>query len=116
MRSTSLALMALLAAGTAAADYPDKPVTLVVPFSAGGPTDKIGRDLAEAMRKPLGATLVIENAAARWVRTASPRPRPTATRCCCTTSAWPARRRSTPRCPTGRWTTSNTSAWLPRCR
>ncbi len=43
--------------------YPgDKPITIVVPFVAGGPTDRVARDLAEAMRKPLGgATLVIEN-------------------------------------------------------
>lgn len=45
----------------AAAEYPDKPVTIVVPFAAGGPTDKVARDLAEALRKPLGATIVIEN-------------------------------------------------------
>jgi len=32
-----------------------------VPFAAGGPTDKVARDLAEALRKPLNATLVIEN-------------------------------------------------------
>ncbi|MEJ6006568.1 tripartite tricarboxylate transporter substrate-binding protein [Paucibacter sp. AS339] len=50
-----------LAAGVACADYPEKPVTIVVPFSAGGPTDKVARDLAEALRKPLNATLVIEN-------------------------------------------------------
>jgi len=41
-----------------------KPITIVVPFAAGGPTDRVARDLAEAMRKPLGgATLVIENVA-----------------------------------------------------
>jgi tripartite-type tricarboxylate transporter receptor subunit TctC len=58
-------LFAAVAAVTtlgAYADYPDKPITIVVPFAAGGPTDKVARDLAEALRKPLGnATLIIEN-------------------------------------------------------
>ena len=42
--------------------YPAKPISLIVPFVAGGPTDRVARDLAEAMRKPLGdATIIIEN-------------------------------------------------------
>jgi tripartite-type tricarboxylate transporter receptor subunit TctC len=51
--------------GANAADFPikDKPVTIVVPFAAGGPTDRVARDLAEAMRKPLGTTVVVENVA-----------------------------------------------------
>jgi len=62
--------MSLIVAATcqtwvAAADFPikDKPVTIVVPFVAGGPTDRVARDLAEAMRKPLGTTVVVENVA-----------------------------------------------------
>jgi tripartite-type tricarboxylate transporter receptor subunit TctC len=58
-------LMLAAAAATvavAANAFPDKPITLVVPFAAGGPTDKVARDFAEAMRKPLnGATIVVEN-------------------------------------------------------
>nr|WP_314363321.1 tripartite tricarboxylate transporter substrate-binding protein [uncultured Achromobacter sp.] len=56
--------IALLGSTVAAhADFPNKPITLVVPFAAGGPTDKIARDLAEALRKPLdGTTVVVENA------------------------------------------------------
>jgi tripartite-type tricarboxylate transporter receptor subunit TctC len=51
-----------MAIATAAwAEYPDKPVTIVVPFAAGGPTDKVARDLAEALRKPLGGQVIIEN-------------------------------------------------------
>jgi len=57
-----LGLLALALATPVLADYPDRPITLVVPFSAGGPTDKVARDLAEAMRKPLGGqTLIIDN-------------------------------------------------------
>ena len=60
--STFALCLTLLAATAARADYPDKPITLVVPFSAGGPTDKVARDLAEALRKPLGGqSIVIEN-------------------------------------------------------
>jgi len=60
-----LALSLVVAAlSSAAAAFPDKPITIVVPFAAGGPTDKVARDLAEAMRKPLGnATIVIDNTA-----------------------------------------------------
>ena len=46
----------------ALAAYPDKPVTIVVPFAAGGPTDKVARDLAEVLRKGLNnQSVIIEN-------------------------------------------------------
>jgi tripartite-type tricarboxylate transporter receptor subunit TctC len=41
--------------------YPSRPITMVVPFAAGGPTDVIGRVLAERMRSTLGQTVVVEN-------------------------------------------------------
>ena len=53
--------VALIGSGSAWAEYPDRAVNLIVPFTAGGPTDKVARDLAEALRKPLGGTVVIEN-------------------------------------------------------
>ncbi len=64
----TLAPLAVLAAacGAQAADFPakDKVITIVVPFAAGGPTDRVARDLAEAMRKPLGGiSIVVDNAA-----------------------------------------------------
>jgi tripartite-type tricarboxylate transporter receptor subunit TctC len=63
---TALSLCAALAAGqapTAAAQesYPSRSITLIVPFAAGGSTDVIARVVAEAMRVPLGQTLVVDN-------------------------------------------------------
>lgn len=51
----------LLTMAAAQAEFPDKPVTLVVPFAAGGPSDKIARDLADALRKRLNQTVIVEN-------------------------------------------------------
>ena len=49
-------------AGLAAADdYPSRPVTMIVPFPAGGPTDAIGRVIAEGMRPTLGRPVIVEN-------------------------------------------------------
>jgi tripartite-type tricarboxylate transporter receptor subunit TctC len=63
MKSRSLVLAALIGVSSAAwAQYPDKPVTIVVPFAAGGPTDKVARDLGEVLRKGLNnQTVIIEN-------------------------------------------------------
>ncbi|MDH4480572.1 MAG: tripartite tricarboxylate transporter substrate-binding protein [Rhodoferax sp.] len=60
-----VALVAALSAVFAHADnYPSKTVSIVVPFAAGGPTDRVARDLAEAMRKPLGdVSIVVDNVA-----------------------------------------------------
>src|SRR5262245_37675545 len=55
---------AMVAAGAASASaqtYPSKPVTIVVPFSAGGPLDTRARSLAEHMRSSLGQPIIIEN-------------------------------------------------------
>ena len=57
---------AFIALGAQAQAFPapGKTITLIVPFAAGGPTDKVARDLAEALRKPLGGTtIVVDNAA-----------------------------------------------------
>ena len=65
-RWIALTALATLLGGAHAADpFPgSKPITIVVPFAAGGPTDRVARDLAEALRKPLGgATVIVDNAA-----------------------------------------------------
>ena len=62
MKRTLITLAATLATTAALAQYPDKPVTIVVPFAAGGPTDKVARDFAEVLRKGLNnQTVIIEN-------------------------------------------------------
>jgi tripartite-type tricarboxylate transporter receptor subunit TctC len=63
MRRAILAVLAVLAFGGAAAaeNYPSHPITVIVPFSAGGPSDAMMRILAERMKLPLGETILIEN-------------------------------------------------------
>ena len=64
MRKWILAAAGLIAfglSGAAAQTYPSRNITMVIPFAAGGPTDTIGRLIAEAMSKNLGQTVIIEN-------------------------------------------------------
>jgi len=62
MKKLLLAATLALATGVATA-FPDRPITIIVPFVAGGPTDTVARGFAEALRGPLGgnATIVVEN-------------------------------------------------------
>ncbi|MFD4839128.1 tripartite tricarboxylate transporter substrate binding protein [Achromobacter sp. NPDC058515] len=60
-RGTAAALLLLGAAKSMAAGYPDRPVTMLVPFPPGGVADTIARPLAQAMGDKLGQPVVIEN-------------------------------------------------------
>jgi len=62
-RTIWVALIAMLTfgGGALAENFPSHPITLVVPFSAGGPSDAMARTLAERMKVTLGEALVIEN-------------------------------------------------------
>jgi tripartite-type tricarboxylate transporter receptor subunit TctC len=59
--TTAAALCLALAAGAAAADYPDRPIRLIIPFPPGGSNDVVGRVFAAAIGERLGQTLVVEN-------------------------------------------------------
>src|SRR6266853_2256427 len=57
-----LAFAALAAAtGAPAQNYPTRPVVMLVPYAAGGPTDTVARVVAQAMGKPLGQPILVEN-------------------------------------------------------
>ena len=57
----ALALVVATIASAQAQSYPSRPITLIVPFAAGGPSDVVARVLAERMRASLGQTIVVEN-------------------------------------------------------
>ncbi len=67
IRGAALALIGVVASatlnvtGSKADDYPSRPITMIVPFAAGGPTDVVARIMAEGMRPSLGQTVIIEN-------------------------------------------------------
>ena len=69
-RGLGLAIAVLGWAGAAGAqDYPVKPITLIVPFAAGGPTDVVGRIVGQRMSETLGQPLIVENRAGAGGRT-----------------------------------------------
>ena len=63
LRRTLIAGLAIaaLALPAAAQTWPQRPVTVIVPFAAGGPTDAVARLVSEAMGKELGQSLIVEN-------------------------------------------------------
>ena len=64
MRRTTFLAAALILAGTSAfaeTNYPSRPITMIVPFAAGGPTDTVGRLIAEPMTRVLGQQVLVEN-------------------------------------------------------
>ena len=62
LRRAAFTLLAIAVAGPAFAQaYPSKPINLIVPFAAGGPTDLLARILGERMSKELGQQIIVEN-------------------------------------------------------
>jgi tripartite-type tricarboxylate transporter receptor subunit TctC len=60
--STGAVALPMVSRAASAQSFPSRPITIVVPFAAGGPTDAVGRNLAERMRGLLGQTVIVENA------------------------------------------------------
>ena len=75
MRVLLAALVAAygLVTSAAAEDYPSRPITMVIPFAAGGPTDVLGRIVAARMGEILGQTVVVENVGGAGGQTGSKR-------------------------------------------
>ncbi len=102
LRFSLAAILAALAGASApgpaaAQTYPNRPITLVIPFAPGGSTSIVGRTVADKMSEILGQQIVVDNrgGAGGTVGTrAVAKSPPTATRSC---SAIPARWRSAPR-------------------
>src|SRR5258705_13789635 len=61
--AASVAALLVVAPEAIAQTYPSRPVTMIVPASAGGPTDAIARVLSERMTANLGGTVLVDNVA-----------------------------------------------------
>lgn len=61
LRSASAAALLLASLSAFAQEYPKRPITIIVPFSAGGGTDSIARELAKGMSDKLGQPVIIDN-------------------------------------------------------
>ena len=58
---SALVTLAVAASSASAQQYPTRNISMIVPFAAGGPTDTVARVLGQAMGKPLGQTVIVEN-------------------------------------------------------
>lgn len=61
LRSAAIGLALVAGVGSALAEYPERPVTIVVPYAAGGATDASARLMAQALQKQTGGSFVVEN-------------------------------------------------------
>ena len=61
IRVLGASLFLVLAANAGAQQYPTRNISMIVPYAAGGPTDTVARVLGQAMGKPLGQTVIVEN-------------------------------------------------------
>ena len=59
--AVALALLAAVLPGATHAAYPERAITLIVPFAPGGPTDVVARIVSVAFQKALGQSIVVEN-------------------------------------------------------
>jgi tripartite-type tricarboxylate transporter receptor subunit TctC len=69
----ALASVLMFAGAASAQDYPNRPMTMIIPFAAGGPTDVLGRVLAQRMSEILGQQVVVENVGGAGGQTGSKR-------------------------------------------
>ena len=60
-QATALALVGLAFAGAAIAEYPEKPIRMIIPYGQGGATDTIGRMVADPLSEALGVPVVVTN-------------------------------------------------------
>ena len=113
--TTAIAALIAVAGPAVAQDYPNRPVTVVVPYAAGGPVDTVARIAAARMSEILGQQMVIENVGGAGGMTGSARvakAAPDGYTCCSRAAPCWRRCRSSTR---GRSTTRSPTSIMRRC-